>query len=98
MINLIVQHYGAKTTLAKKFSALLKAMQLEIGCAGNPLNEGYNKFHCLGMPSWINSLWERLHVDCFSMHLDYRWLDMPRQNDAMLVLMFWTAGFRDMQL
>jgi hypothetical protein len=71
MINMIVQHYGAETMLAKIFSALLKAMQLEIGCAGNPLNKGHDKFHCLAMPSWIKSLWERRHFYCFSMHLNY---------------------------
>jgi hypothetical protein len=98
MINMIVQHYGAETTLAKKFSALLEAMQQEIGCAGNPLNEGYDRFHCLVTPSWIKSLWERLHFYPFSMHLDYQWLDMPGCNNAMLVSMFWTEGFTDMQL
>ncbi len=72
MINMIVQYYVAETRLAWKFSALLKAMQLEIGCAGNPLNEGYDRFHWLTMPSWIKSLWERLHFYCFSMHLDYQ--------------------------
>ena len=51
MINIIVQHYGAETMLARKFSASFEAMQLEIGCAGNPLNEGYDRFHCLAMPS-----------------------------------------------
>jgi hypothetical protein len=69
MINMIVQHYGAKTTLARKFSALLKAMQLEIGCTRNPLNKGYDRFHCLATLSWIKSLWERLYFYHFSMHL-----------------------------
>jgi hypothetical protein len=36
MVNMFIQHYGAGTTLAKKFAALLKALQLELGCAGNP--------------------------------------------------------------
>jgi hypothetical protein len=87
MINMIVQHYGTKTMLAKKFSASLEAMQVEIGCAGNPLNKGYDRFHCLAMPSWVKSLWERLYFYWFSMHIDYQWLDMPRWNNAMLVLM-----------
>jgi hypothetical protein len=37
MINMFIQHYGTGTTLAKKFTALLEALQLELGCAGNPL-------------------------------------------------------------
>jgi hypothetical protein len=84
MINMIIKHYGVETMLAKKFLVLLKAMQLEIGCAGNPRNEGYDRFHCLTMSSWIKSLWERLHFYRFSMHIGYQRLDMPRQNDAML--------------
>jgi hypothetical protein len=68
---MIVQYYGTETTLAKKFSASLEAMQLEIGCARNPLNKGYDKFHCLVVPSWIKSLWESLLFYCVSMHLEY---------------------------
>ncbi len=37
MINIFIQHYGAGTMLAKKFRASLEALQLELGCAGNPL-------------------------------------------------------------
>jgi hypothetical protein len=39
MINIFTQHYEAGTTLAKKFMASLKALQLEIGCIRNPLFE-----------------------------------------------------------
>jgi hypothetical protein len=31
MINMLVQHFEANMTLAKKFTAMLEAMQLEIG-------------------------------------------------------------------
>ncbi len=47
MINIFTQHYEAGTTLAKKFTASLKALQLEIGCIGNPLLENYNKLGLL---------------------------------------------------
>jgi hypothetical protein len=49
MINIFVQHYGAETTLAKKFSASLKALQLEIGCLSNPLKENFDKLHLLAL-------------------------------------------------
>ncbi len=42
MINLIIQHYGTETMLAKKFMASIKAWQLEIGCIGNLLSKDYN--------------------------------------------------------
>jgi hypothetical protein len=58
MINMIIQHCGAETTLAKKFLGSIEALQLEIGCIGNPLCKDYNKVHHLATQSWIKSLWE----------------------------------------
>jgi hypothetical protein len=98
MINMIVQHYGAETTLAKKFSALLEALQLEIGCAGNPLVQDYEKYHSLAMQSWAKALWEQLHHYKFSLHLEYKCLDLPWQNDALLVEMFWQVVYKKQQL
>jgi hypothetical protein len=84
--------------LAKKFSASIEALQLEIGCIGNPLNKDYNKFHLLATHSWIKSLWEQLHFYKFTLHLEYGQLDMPRWDDALLVTMLWTAGYKGIQL
>jgi hypothetical protein len=61
MINMLIQHYGAGTTLAKKISASLEALQLEVGCIGNPFNEDFDQLHLLATPCWTKSLWERLH-------------------------------------
>jgi hypothetical protein len=36
MINIFIQHYEASTTLTKRFTASLEALQLEIGCIKNP--------------------------------------------------------------
>jgi hypothetical protein len=61
MINIFTQHYEAGTTLAKKFTASLEALQLEIGCIGNPPLENYNKLGLLAMACWTNCFWEQLH-------------------------------------
>ncbi len=58
MINMFVQHFKASTTLAKKFTATLEALQIEIGCIGNPLLENYNKLGGLVMACWAKSFWE----------------------------------------
>jgi hypothetical protein len=50
MINIFIQHYGAENTLVKKFSASLKALQLETGCLGNPLKENFEGLHLLATP------------------------------------------------
>jgi len=58
MINMLVQHYGAGTTLAKKLSASIEALQLEVGCIGSPFDEKYDDLHLLAMPCLTKSLWE----------------------------------------
>ncbi len=50
MINMLIQHYGAGTTLAKKISASLEALQLEVGCIGNPFDEDFDQLHLLATP------------------------------------------------
>jgi len=44
MINMLIQHYGAETTLARKITASLEALQLEIGCVGSPFVEKKLKY------------------------------------------------------
>ena len=85
MKNILVQHYGAGSTLALEYSASLEALQLEIGCTGNPLEENYERYHCLATESWVKSFWERLHYYRFSVYLVYTRLELPRRNDATLV-------------
>ncbi len=58
MINIFIQHYGAETTLAKKFTASLEAFQLELRCEGNPLRVNYDEMQILGTECWMKSFWE----------------------------------------
>ncbi len=71
MINIFIQHYRAGTMPAKKFMALLKALQLELGCKGNPLRVNYDEMQILATECWMKSFWERLHYYCFKIHLAY---------------------------
>ena len=56
MINMLIQHYGAGTTLALKMTASIEALQLEIGCIGSPFVENYDELHHLATASWTKSL------------------------------------------
>jgi len=49
MINMLIQHYGAETTLARKITASLEA---EIGCVGSPFAENYDELHLLATACW----------------------------------------------
>jgi hypothetical protein len=93
MINMFVQHYKAGTTLAKKFTAMLEALQIKIGCIGNPLLENYDDLNCLAMACWAKSFWERLHFYRFSIHMEYPTLTLPRWNNALITTIWLRAGY-----
>ena len=98
MINIFVQHYGAGTTVAMKYAASLEALQLELGCLGNPLGEDYARYHYLATNSWVKSFWERLHHYRFKLHIDYKVLPLPRRNDVTLMEIFTRAGYHSHRL
>ncbi len=93
MIHMFVQHFEPGMTLAKKFTAMLEALQLEIGCIGNPLLENYDDLGVLAMACWAKSFWEQLHFYRFSIHMEYPTLYLPRRNDALIVTMLQRAGY-----
>jgi hypothetical protein len=97
MINMLIQHqhYSTRTTLALKMTALL---QLEIGCIGSPFDENYDELHHLATACWTKSLWERLHYYKFRIHLEYPQLPLPRKFNALVVRLFWDAGYRGQPL
>ncbi len=90
---MFVQHFKAGTTLVKKFTATLEALQMEIGCIGNPFLENYNTLGGLATACWAKSFWEGLHFYKFSIHMEYPTLDLPRQNDALIVTILQRAGY-----
>ncbi len=85
MINIFTRHYEGGTTLAKKFTASLEALQLEIGCIRNPLLENYDELRLLGTACWTKSFWEQLHFYRFAIHMEYAPLQLLQQNDALIV-------------
>jgi hypothetical protein len=88
MINIFIQHYGARTMLANNFMASIKALQLELKCKGNSLRVNYDKMHILATECWMKSFWERLHYYRFKIHLAYPPLTPPCQYKCLLVAMF----------
>ncbi len=79
-------------------TASIEALQLKIGCIGNPFVENYEELHLLATLGWAKSLWEQLHYYRFCIHLDYSPIPLPRKGNALLVRIFWDAGYRDQQL
>ena len=97
-INMLLQHYGSSTTLGLKCAASLEALQLELGCRGNPLLENYAERGILSTSCWITAIWERIHRYKFPIHLKYPTLQNQRKNDEFLVDIFLREGYRGMEL
>ena len=57
-INLLVQHFGMPSIVGRKMVASMEALQLEIGCPGNPLELDYMVYGVLATRCWLKSLWE----------------------------------------
>jgi hypothetical protein len=54
----MLQHYHTGTTLSGKITASIKALQLEIGSHGNPLNEDFLERGLLTTDCWVKAEWE----------------------------------------
>ena len=75
---MFLQHYGMDSSLAGKFRASLEALQLELGCAGCPLEVDYGRFGHLATPCWVKSLWEQLAHYGFRLHVKYPYINNNR--------------------
>jgi hypothetical protein len=87
-LEVILQHYRTGSTLLQKMQASLEALQLEVGCHGNPLNEDYGKRGCLATDCWVKAVWERVWTYKFAVHLDYVTLAPPRESNRDLLDVF----------
>ena len=97
-LNMLIQHYKVPSTLGHKFRASLEALQLEVGTRGNPLLAPYPVLHVLATPCWFKTLWERLWAYRFQVHLEYPDLELPRENDTMILVILLEAGKRGDEL
>jgi hypothetical protein len=70
-MEVLLQHYGTGFTTSKKLQASLKAMRLEIGCSGNPLNKDYSTLGPLAMEGWVKAVWERASHYGYNISLKY---------------------------
>ena len=91
-IEIFLQHYGAGFTTSKKLRASLEALQLELGCASNPLNEEYEVLGALATEGWVKAVWERTSYYGFKIVLDYPTDKPPRTNDRSLMAVFLEKG------
>ena len=91
-LNMIIQHFGVPSILGNKFLASLEALQLELGCLGNPLLEPYHKLHHLATACWFKVFWERLAFYKWMLYMDYPEMPLQRAGDASLLSIFLQAN------
>ena len=84
-LEALLQHYGRGTMIAKKMIASLEALQLEIGCARNPLSEDYASRGGLATKCWMKAIWERVNFYKINAILSYTTMPMPRDRDCEIV-------------
>jgi hypothetical protein len=87
-IEIMLQHFHTATTLSHKITASIKALQLEVGCRGNPMNENYAEQGLLAIDCWVKAVWERAHYYNFRICLNYPTQHFPQQQDQELVDIF----------
>ena len=91
-INLLVQHFGTPSIVGKKMSASMEALQIEIGCQGNPLELDYSIYGNLATKCWLQGLWEKLHRFGFRPKLDVNEIAPPRIGDKTMTSFFVERG------
>ena len=96
--ELILQHYGTGSTISKKMRASLVAVQLEIGCNGNPLNECHDTLGILATNGWIKAVWERAFRYDFKLTLGYPVQQAPRAGNISLLEIFLAKGVKGRDL
>ncbi len=97
-MEVLLQHYGASFMTSQKLQASLEAMQLEIGCSGNPLNEDYGILGQLATEGLVKAVWERTSYYGYTITLDYPVERPPREGDVNLVAIFTKSGKQGKEL
>jgi hypothetical protein len=97
-VEMVLKHYGTRSTISKKMRASLEVAQLEIGCRGNPLHECYNTLGIWAMETWIKALWKQSSCYQFKLFLKYPVQCHPRDGDKDLLKIFLAKGMRGKNL
>jgi hypothetical protein len=97
-MEIMLQHYHTGTTLSDKITALIKALQLEIGSRVNLLNKDFLECGLLATDSWIKAVWERACFYKFHLNLGYVTHRFPRESDQEIVDIFLTSNVKGKDL
>ncbi len=87
-IKIMLHHFHTATTLSQMITASIEALQLEVGCGGNLMNENYAEGGLLATDYWVKAVWECAHHHNFCIHLNYQTQHLPRQQHQELVDIF----------
>ena len=84
-LNLFLQHWDNPEPIGETLRCSMQFLQMEIGCAGNPLLEPFSFMgpHCTH--SWVRSFWECVDKYNLQVMLDYPTIPFPRENDLTIM-------------
>ncbi len=95
---LLLSRGGHVHKFLRPFMAFRRFSKCQLTRPQRPKSANAHWITALATACWTKSLWERLHYYKFKIHLDYPLLPLPRKYDALLVRLFWEAGYRGQQL
>ena len=92
-INKLLMHYGCPSNDGMMLKLSLESLILELGCTDQPFQESYKRYGSWVTDCWLKSLWEKCAKFDVNVVFNDIPLEMPREGDKWLMLLFREAGF-----
>jgi hypothetical protein len=86
-LQYLMGHIRCNRTTGKLMRSMLDYTQLECGCTGNVLEQGYRRYsRVLMTENWITGIWEHLHSCKSTLKITVKWKPLPnRKNDVTVM-------------
>ena len=97
-INKLPMHYGCPSNDGLKLKLSLESLILELGFTDQPFQESYERYGSWVMDCWLKSLWEKCAKFDVKVIFNDISLEMPREGNKWLMLLFKEAGFSTEEL
>merc|ERR1711966_10608 len=92
-VNKLLMHYGSRSNDGLKLKLSLEYIILELGVSAQPLQTSYEKYGDRVTSCWLKSLWEKCAKFNIKVEFGNTPIELPREGDQWLMLLFEAAGF-----
>ena len=95
-LTMLLQHYQRDSTLGRKFRAMTRWLQLEIGTCLSPFAVSYDTWSPLATHCWHKMLWRTIQWSGIELYIDSVQIPYPRENDICIMEYVFQQGCRAM--